>query len=128
MKDLGYSEMKDLWRNHPELVKYSFPLDAYFNRYMRIEYALANDHATTECVLKAMSEYGYRCSIVEQLLEGKAVTQPQQWVSLTDEDIESVNFVCLSNENWDTTEIFQPSVKDFARAIEAKLKEKNNVS
>jgi hypothetical protein len=70
MKDLGYNELVDLWAEHPELIKYQFPLDAYFNRYMRAEYALLNDRPTTERVLKVMSEYGYRCSIAEALLVG----------------------------------------------------------
>jgi hypothetical protein len=70
MKDLGYNELVDLWCSHPELIKYQFLLIAYFNRYMRAEYALLNDHATTERVLKVMSEYGYRCSIAEALLVG----------------------------------------------------------
>jgi hypothetical protein len=52
--------------------------------------------------------------------------QPQrEWVRLTDEEIESVNSVGLHSVDWDNYEVFQPSVKDFAHAIEAKLREKN---
>jgi hypothetical protein len=48
----------------------------------------------------------------------------RQWTGLTDEEIESLDCVYL---NWlDYEEVEIKGEKEFARAIEAKLKEKNN--
>ena len=48
----------------------------------------------------------------------------RQWVGLTDEEIESLDCVYV---NWlDYEQVETKGEKEFARAIEAKLKEKNN--
>lgn len=47
------------------------------------------------------------------------------WVSLTDEEVEEVNYVGLIRECYEVFSVDQKSVIEFARAIEKTLKEKN---
>jgi hypothetical protein len=56
--------------------------------------------------------------------DGRVAAQ-RQWVGLTDEEIESLDCVYL---NWlDYEEVEIKGEKEFARAIEAKLKAKNSL-
>jgi hypothetical protein len=53
--------------------------------------------------------------------------QPQHnWVGLTEQEIEEIDCVTLHQADWDEFMVYQPSVIQFARAIEAKLREKNS--
>jgi acetolactate synthase regulatory subunit len=67
VKDCNYSELKDLFVNDPEIIKYPFLLDAWIGDSGRVEYGLLQDAPTTDRVLRVMAERGYRCSIVERL-------------------------------------------------------------
>lgn len=40
-------------------------------------------------------------------------------VPMTDEEIEQINCVTLHQTDWDSFEVYEPSVRHFARAIEA---------
>jgi hypothetical protein len=72
-------------------------------------------------------DYGYWWEEIhpnhEDWVEPLYTHPPKQWVGLTDEEIESLDCVYL---NWlDYEEVEIKGEKEFARAIEAKLKEKN---
>jgi len=51
LQDLNYSQMKDAWCDHRELIKYHFILDAWVGQDGQVEYGLLHDRATTERVL-----------------------------------------------------------------------------
>jgi len=62
-------------------------------------------------------------------LFGYATPQPhREWVGLTDEEIEAADYITMAREDYEVYSINQDSVMDFARAIEAKLKERNHVN
>ncbi len=60
------------------------------------------------------SDNGWMCGITPQMME--ALQQQRTWVGLTFEEIESIENQPMSQNDW---------LWHFARAIEAKLKEKN---
>jgi len=60
------------------------------------------------------SDNGWMCGITPQMME--ALEQQCQWMGLTDEEIALIAVECS---------LVSPSDLYFARAIEAKLKEKN---
>ena len=63
--DLDYPLLKNVWRTNEELVKFNFPIIAL----SRDEFILKPD--TTHGIILAMAREGYRCTIVENLLEDK---------------------------------------------------------
>ena len=70
-------------------------------------------------------------SIIKRLPEGGIEVlaveygSQREWVALTDEEIEAADYITMAREDYEVYSINQDSVMDFARAIEAKLKEKN---
>ena len=55
--------------------------------------------------------------------ELRIVPPKREWVGLTDEEIKQIE---LSLRQYNSRDTYDLSLKDFAKAIEAKLKEKNN--
>jgi len=61
------------------------------------------------------------------LILSDTTPQPKrEWVELTDEEIEAADYITMTREDYEVYSINQDSVMDFARAIEAKLKERNS--
>ncbi len=61
------------------------------------------------------SDNGWMCGITPQMME--ALQQQRTWVGLTDDEIVLISAECAASH--------QHTDNHFARAIEAKLKEKN---
>ncbi len=49
----------------------------------------------------------------------------REFIGLTDEEIEALDCTTINASDWNEYEVYKPSVQEFARAIEAKLKAKN---
>ena len=69
MKDLTYSELKELWFSDVKFYCWPFLLDAWINYEGKVEYGLLLDTERTRKVMAVLNEHGYTCSIVERLLE-----------------------------------------------------------
>ena len=52
-------------------------------------------------------------------------TVQREWQGLTDDEIKVLDCTTINASDWNEYEVYKPSVKEFARAIEAKLRGKN---
>jgi len=84
-----------------------------------VGYVIVKDHGKVNIL-----DFDFDLDVAEQLSEGKypAYTTPPQrtWVGLTDEEIDLID-----ESTWDEDHKSW-GIHDFARSIEAKLKEKNS--
>lgn len=64
-----------------------------------------------------VSEGMIQARMQEEIDELRAALEPRQWQALTDDEIWS---------DGSTMDLSEDGIRNFARAIEAKLKEKNN--
>ena len=89
---------------------------------------LQNEVERLKAAQPAPSQYGspeLQAMIVARAIEKDRAAQPVAWIGLTDAEIDDLDYL-VSATGYCSDDLSVEGVQAFARAIEAKLKEKNS--